>query len=111
MADVATVADAQQAVADGADLVGTTMVGFTPATADATRPAIELVRELVAVLEVPVILDGSVWGPSDVAAGFAAGAHAVVAGSAVTAPERIMARKVAAAPDAPELSDSLEGAE
>jgi N-acylglucosamine-6-phosphate 2-epimerase len=58
-----------------------------------------------------VILDGSVWGPSDVAAGFAAGAHAVVAGSAVTAPERIMARKVAAAPDAPELSDSLEGAE
>jgi N-acylglucosamine-6-phosphate 2-epimerase len=98
MADVSTRDEALDAVADGADMVGTTMVGFTPSTEHADRPAIALVEGLASALDVPVVLEGSVWTPEDVAAGFAAGAHTVVAGSAITAPDRIAARLSAAAP-------------
>jgi N-acylglucosamine-6-phosphate 2-epimerase len=47
---------------------------------------------------VPVIVEGGVWDPEAVAAAFAVGAHAVVVGSAVTDPERITRRMVAAVP-------------
>ena len=100
MADVATLDEAVAAVAEGADLVATTMVGFTPETRDAARPPLQLVRDLCARLSCPVIVEGGVWTPAHVADSFAAGAHAVVSGSAVTAPDIITRRLVAGIPPA-----------
>lgn len=98
MADVSSVAEAIAAVEDGADLVATTMVGFTPTSRGASRPPVDLTQELTAALRVPVVVEGGVWTPDHVAGAFAAGAHAVVVGAAVTAPDRIVARLLTGAP-------------
>jgi N-acylglucosamine-6-phosphate 2-epimerase len=74
------------------------MVGHTAETDGAARPPLDLVRRLVAELEVPVIVEGGIWTPEHVAGSFAAGAYAVVCGSAITAPDIITERLVAAIP-------------
>jgi N-acylglucosamine-6-phosphate 2-epimerase len=98
MADIATFEEARKALAEGADIVATTMVGHTAETGGAARPPLDLVRRLVAELEVPVIVEGGIWTPEHVAGSFAAGAYAVVCGSAITAPDIITERLVAAIP-------------
>jgi N-acylglucosamine-6-phosphate 2-epimerase len=98
MADVSTAAEGLQAAADGADVVATTMAGYTRASTGADRPALDIVRALVDEIDVPVIVEGGVWSPADVRRAFDAGAWAVVVGSAVTAPDLITARFVSALP-------------
>jgi putative N-acetylmannosamine-6-phosphate epimerase len=44
------------------------------------------VRDLVACVDVPVVCEGRIRHPGDVAAAFAAGAFAVVVGTAITNP-------------------------
>lgn len=97
MADIATAEEAEAAVHDGADLVATTMVGSTAATLGAARPPLALVRELLNRVQVPVVVEGGVWTPEHVRDSFAAGAFAVVCGSAVTAPDIITRRLITGA--------------
>lgn len=98
MADIATANEAEAAVRDGADIVATTMVGHTRQTEGHSRPPYDLVAALVGRLGVPVVVEGGIWTPEHVAASFAAGALAVVCGSAITAPDIITSRLVAAIP-------------
>lgn len=98
MADIATFAEADAAVGDGADIVATTMVGHTAETEGQGRPPYDLVSRLVADLSVPVIVEGGIWTPEHVSASFERGAFAVVCGSAITAPDIITERLVAAIP-------------
>lgn len=98
MADVATVADGVAAEAAGADCVGTTLAGYTSGTADqADGPSLDLVGELSGKLGVPVLAEGRLATPDDVAAAFARGCHAAVVGTAITNPTWITARFAAAA--------------
>lgn len=96
MADIATFEEAEQAEADGAALIATTMVGYTPSTEGQARPPFDLVRRLSAACRAPIVVEGGVWTPEHVADSFAAGAYCVVSGSAVTAPDLITQRLVAA---------------
>lgn len=97
MADIATLGEAEEAVRDGADMVATTMVGHTAATVGAIRPPLDLLARLLERLRVPVIIEGGVWTPEQVRDCFAAGAFAVVCGSAVTAPDIITRRLISGA--------------
>lgn len=97
MADVATLSEAEDAVRDGADMIATTMVGHTAATVGATRPPLDLLGQLLERLRVPVVIEGGVWTPEHVRDCFAAGAFAVVCGSAVTAPDIITRRLISGA--------------
>ena len=83
MADCATVEDGRAAKAAGADIVATTLCGYTPGTEKETLPALGLVREL-AKLGTFVIAEGGITRPEGVAEAFAAGANAVVVGTAIT---------------------------
>ena len=66
MADCATLPEAQAAYAAGADLVGTTMNGYTPQTAQAgPGPNFELVEQMAAVLPCPVIAEGRIHTPEE----------------------------------------------
>lgn len=95
MADVSTVDEALAAVAAGADIVATTLSGYTPATANkCAGPDLDLIRELVARVRVPVIGEGRFWTPEEVCQAIRLGAHAVVIGTAITNPEAITARFV-----------------
>lgn len=97
MADVATAEEGQQAAALGADLVATTLAGYTPYTRGRTGPALDVVRALVPCVDVPVVVEGRIWTVEEVQGCFAAGAYAVVIGSAVTVPQFITQRFVEAA--------------
>lgn len=87
MADSATFADAEAAREAGADVVGTTLSGYTDGAVP-QDPDIDLVRRC-ASLSVPVFAEGRYRTTRDVRAARAAGAFAVVVGSAITRPEHI----------------------
>lgn len=96
MADVDTLAAGLFARAAGADLVGTTLSGYTDGPAAGDGPDVALVRDLVAELDCPIVAEGRFWTREDVLAGFEAGAHAVVVGTAITNPMAITRRLVEA---------------
>ena len=97
LADVDSL-DAGLAARDaGADLVATTLSGYT-AGPTPTGPDVELVRRLAARLDCPVVAEGRIRTTEDVRAVFDAGAYAVVVGHAITDPTDITARLVSAIP-------------
>jgi N-acylglucosamine-6-phosphate 2-epimerase len=100
MADIATLAEAEGAVAAGADLVATTLAGYTPDTGDLdpSEPALDLLHQL-RDLPVPVVVEGRIWTVEHVLRALEGGAFAVVIGSAITAPNLITRKFVDAAQD------------
>lgn len=98
MADVDSLESARYAAAAGADLVATTLSGYTRDDLPPKGPDVQLVRELVAAQRVPVVAEGRFWTPDQVSAAFDAGAYAVVVGTAITSPLHITRRFVAATP-------------
>lgn len=87
MADCATIDDARAALTDGVDIVGSTLSGYTGGP-EPTEPDLALVRQM-RVLTPNVIAEGCIRLPRDAKEALAAGAHAVVVGSAITRPEHI----------------------
>jgi N-acylglucosamine-6-phosphate 2-epimerase len=96
MADVATFEEGLAAAEAGADIVGTTMSGYTADTADRQGgPDLDLVRRLAGALpDTPIIAEGRIHTPAHVSAALEAGAFAVVVGTAITAPTWITSRFV-----------------
>jgi N-acylglucosamine-6-phosphate 2-epimerase len=99
MADVSTVAEGVAAAAAGADLVATTLAGYTPYSRRGPGPDLELVAALAARVEVPVVAEGRIATPQEARAALDAGAWTVVVGGAITRPQLITARFVAALGD------------
>lgn len=97
MADCADVSDARAAVQEGADLVGTTLCGYTDGTRGVPLPALDLLR-MIADLGVFAVCEGGVGSPPDVKFAFAAGAAAVVVGTAITNVDVLVQRFVGAVP-------------
>lgn len=83
MADCAVAADAKEASAAGADVIATTLCGYTPQTRGVKLPALSLVAEL-ATFSAFAICEGGVADPQQGAAAIAAGADAIVVGTAIT---------------------------
>ena len=100
MADVDSVDEGVAAAAAGADLVATTLAGYTESRPATEGPDLALVSELAARIAVPVVCEGRIRDPEDVRAAFLAGAFAVVVGTAITNPGAIAERFVAATPRA-----------
>ncbi|MEU6128876.1 N-acetylmannosamine-6-phosphate 2-epimerase [Saccharopolyspora sp. NPDC047091] len=98
MADVSTVDEGVRAAELGADVVGSTLSGYTGTGPKPTGPDLDLVEELVATLPVPVIAEGRIHTPQQAAAAIARGAHAVVVGTAITHPTTITGWFAAALP-------------
>lgn len=86
MADVATVEEGVHAADIGADLVATTLSGYTGTGPAPEDPDLELVRKLRAALRVPVVAEGRYHTPAQVREALRAGAFAVVVGRAITDP-------------------------
>jgi len=83
MADCAVAADALCARAAGAEIVATTLCGYTADTKGESLPALALLRAL-AELDAFAVCEGGIHRPEGVAEAFAAGADAVVVGTAIT---------------------------
>jgi N-acylglucosamine-6-phosphate 2-epimerase len=83
MADVAIFEEGLYAEKIGCDFIGTTLSGYTNETKHITEPDFELVRKL-ASLSTPIICEGRLRKPENVAQAFECGAFAVVVGNAIT---------------------------
>lgn len=92
MADVSTLEEGFAAAQAGADLVSTTLSGYTTYSPHREGPDLTLVRELSAAIRVPVVAEGRIYTPEEARAALEQGAFAVVVGTAITRPEAITAR-------------------
>jgi N-acylglucosamine-6-phosphate 2-epimerase len=97
IADVDCLDAGLAARAAGADLIATTLSGYTNGSTP-TGPDVALVRDLVAALDCPVIAEGRIRTPENVHSVCDAGAYAVVVGSAITNPMETTAHLVDALP-------------
>lgn len=91
MADISTHAEGVHAVALGADLIATTLSGYTPYSPQQSAPDFDLIETLARSVDVPVIAEGRIATPTDARRAFDCGAFAVVVGSMITRPGHITA--------------------
>ncbi|HHV51256.1 MAG TPA: N-acetylmannosamine-6-phosphate 2-epimerase [Candidatus Avimonas sp.] len=94
MADIATFEEGVQAAEAGADLVSTTLSGYTDDSPKIEGPDFELIEKLAKTISVPVIGEGRIWTIEDYREAFNRGAYCVVIGSAITRPHEITKRFV-----------------
>ncbi len=96
MADISTLEEGLKAEEAGADILSTTLAGYTleSANSPAKEPDFELLKQLVEQSKLPVVLEGRIWEPEQVNKAFELGAHCVVIGSAITRPQLITKRFV-----------------
>ena len=90
MADCGSFDDAVAAVEAGADLIGTTLAGYTGERPKTDGPDLELIAAIAAAeLGKPLIAEGRIHSPTQARAALDAGAFAVVVGTAITHPATI----------------------
>jgi glucokinase-like ROK family protein len=89
LADIATEDEAIAAAEAGADLVLSTMRGYTDRTRGTTSFEPAFIAELVRAVAVPVIAEGRIATVAEARAAIRAGAYAVIIGSAITRPHEI----------------------
>ena len=99
MVDCATLEEGLNCEKLGADIISTTLSGYTQETLHKNNgePDFELLESLVKTVKIPVILEGRIWTVEHVKKAFELGAYAVVIGSAVTRPQLITKRFIDAA--------------
>jgi len=93
MADISTFEEGMNADGLGADIISTTLSGYTlESESDLATPDFDLLSKLVKSTKKPIFLEGRVWYPEEVKKAFDLGAHSVVIGSAITRPHLITKR-------------------
>lgn len=85
MADISTLEEGIAAAEAGADIVATTMSGYTPYSPHQESPDFDLIAALAAHLQTPIVTEGRIASPDDARRALDLGAHAVVVGTAITA--------------------------
>lgn len=94
MADISTLEEGISAWKAGADLVSTTLSGYTSYSPAIEGPDFELMKELCRNVDIPVIAEGRIWSPDDAVKAFKQGVYAIVVGGAITRPMEITKRFV-----------------
>jgi len=90
MADCGSLEDAVAAAEAGADLIGTTLAGYSGERPKTDGPDLELIAQIAAAdLGRPLIAEGRIHSPAQARAAMDAGAFAVVVGTAITHPSTI----------------------
>ena len=87
MADCSILTDAEHALSEGADVVGSTLAGYT-GPVEPTEPDLDLVAAMRR-LTPHVVAEGNIRTPAQAQQALIAGASMVVVGSAITRPEYV----------------------
>ena len=95
MADCSTSEEGLAAAQAGADVVASTLSGYTPYSPKMEGPDLDLIKALVEQTALPVIAEGRYHYPEQAGRALQMGAHAVVVGGAITRPQEITKRFVA----------------
>ena len=86
MADISTFEEGVAAANAGADIVATTLSGYTSYSPHITGPDFNLVHRLSQAVKVPVICEGRISSPEHARRLLHLGVHAIVVGSMITRP-------------------------
>ncbi|MGV8846317.1 N-acetylmannosamine-6-phosphate 2-epimerase [Tessaracoccus sp.] len=100
MADCGSVEDCVRAEKDGADIIGTTLGGYTGDRPQTVGPDFEFAEQAITACQRPVIVEGRVHTLEHATAVMRLGAHAVCVGTAITHPSTITGWFAAAVKDA-----------
>ena len=95
LADVSTLDEGLDAARWGAELVATTLSGYTAYSPASHNPDLDLLERLASELKpigTPVIAEGRITTPRQAVEALARGAHAIVVGGAITRPQWITAQ-------------------
>lgn len=101
LADISTYEEAIASIEAGADMVSTTLSGYTDYSPDIEDPDFDLIENLSSKLNIPLIAEGRISTPEQARKAIELGAFAVVVGSAITRPQLIARR----------FSDAMQGVE
>lgn len=101
MADISTLNEARHAIDVAANVVGTTLAGYTNYSSALKGPDFRLMEEL-AIEGLPFFAEGRIWTPGEAARCISLGAMFVVVGSAITRPDDIARRYAEAVESAAE---------
>ena len=96
MADIDAIESALHAIAAGVDALGTTLSGYTDESRKQEEPEFNLLARLVSEFGIPVFAEGRIWTREQARQAIDLGAAFVVVGTAITNPQAITARFVAA---------------
>lgn len=96
MADISNDEEAFYAEKVGADMVSTTLSGYTSYTPKLAGPDLDLVARLAGKLSIPLVAEGRYHFPDQVRKALDLGADAVVVGGAITRPKEITERFILA---------------
>lgn len=96
MADCSTVEECIAAEKMGFDVVSTTLCGYTSYSKKIDGPNFPLMQEVLEKVHVPLIAEGKINTPEELAKALAIGVHAAVVGGAITRPKQITERFVSA---------------
>ena len=89
MADISTAEEGRIAASGGADILSTTIAGYTPYSRQLDEPDYRLIEELVETTTLPINAEGRFHRPEQVVQAFKTGAWTVTVGSAITRPHCI----------------------
>lgn len=89
MADISILEEGLAAVEAGADMISTTLSGYTAYSPQLPEPDLPLMEKLSKQLSIPVIGEGRLKNTEQVKKAFLFGVHAVVIGSVITRPKEI----------------------
>jgi N-acylglucosamine-6-phosphate 2-epimerase len=96
LADISTLEEALQAAALGADMVGTTLSGYTSYSPQQEEPDFALLEQLRDHSPLPFFAEGRIWTGEQARRALSLGAAFVVVGTAITNPQAITQRLVQA---------------
>lgn len=94
MGEISTIEEARAILPMGFDLISTTLSGYTQESQSVKSVNLELIRQIHAIADIPIIAEGKIVRESEAANALEAGAHAVVVGTSITRPEIITERYV-----------------
>lgn len=94
MADISTLDEGLEAEKVGADLISTTLSGYTSYSPQQEEPDFQIIHDLNGRVKVPIVAEGRIATPEQALNALKLGAEYVVVGSAITRPQCIAANFV-----------------
>ena len=94
MADISTLEEGINAEKAGADLISTTLAGYTSYSKQLEGPDFNLIEELSKKVRIPVMAEGRIWTTEDARKALEMGAYGLIIGGAITRPAQITERFV-----------------
>lgn len=92
LADISTIEEALLAEESGADMIASTLSGYTPYSPQIPGPDLALVEQMTRQVRIPCLAEGRYNSPEMAVEALRLGAYAVIVGGAITRPAEIASR-------------------